>query len=153
MKKSIRKIISIFLVLAMVITICPQMQIFTVSAAESNEPYCISAGRPVYVSSGKGEEYAVDGDFSTRWESGYDNTVEWMYVDLGKKTDLDHIYLEWENAYAKSYKIQISDDEENWRDVYSRGNTSEPEETESHNRQQCLYLIHLQQILQQVGTK
>ena len=30
-----------------------------------------------------------------------------MYVDLGAKADLDHVYLKWEAAYAKSYQIQF----------------------------------------------
>ena len=124
MKQLMKKVISMMLVAAMVITICPQMQLIDITAAESNEPYCISEGRPVYVSSGNNEEYAVDGDLSSRWESAYENKTEWMYVDLGKKADIDYIYLDWENAYAKSYTIQLSDDEQNWRDVYTKGNSA-----------------------------
>ena len=45
-----------------------------------------------------------------------------MYVDLGAKADLDHVYLKWEAAYAKSYQIQLSNDEENWTIVYTKGN-------------------------------
>ena len=45
-----------------------------------------------------------------------------MYVDLGAKADLDHVYLKWEAAYAKSYQIQFSNDEENWTTVYTKGN-------------------------------
>lgn len=129
MNRLMKKVLALVLSLTMVVTICPQIQIIDVSAEEDNTPYCISQGRPVYVSSGKNEEYVVDGDFTTRWESGYDDTVEWLYVDLGKTADIDSLYIEWENAYAKSYKIQLSDDEENWRDVYVTGDVSEPEET------------------------
>ena len=95
-----KKALSLTLVTAMVVTICPQGQLVNISAAD-NTPYCISEGRPVYVSSGKNEDYAVDGDTSTRWESDYKNKIEWMYVDLGAKADLDHVYLKWEAAYAK----------------------------------------------------
>lgn len=52
-----------------------------------------------------------------------------MYVDLGAKADLDHVYLKWEAAYAKSYQIQFSNDEENWTTVYTKGNGSGSEET------------------------
>ena len=52
-----------------------------------------------------------------------------MYVDLGAKADLDHVYLKWEAAYAKSYQIQLSNDEENWTTVYTKGNGSGSEET------------------------
>ena len=128
-----KKALSLTLVTAMVVTICPQGQLVNISAAD-NTPYCISEGRPVYVSSGKNEDYAVDGDTSTRWESDYKNKTEWMYVDLGAKADLDHVYLKWEAAYAKSYQIQLSHDEENWTTVYTKGNSSSgseetPEET------------------------
>ena len=123
-----KKALSLTLVTAMVVTICPQGQLVNISAAD-NIPYCISEGRPVYVSSGKNEDYAVDGDTSTRWESDYKNKIEWMYVDLGAKADLDHVYLKWEAAYAKSYQIQFSNDEENWTTVYTKGNGSGSEET------------------------
>lgn len=123
-----KKALSLTLVTAMVVTICPQGQLVNISAAD-NTPYCISEGRPVYVSSGKNEDYAVDGDTSTRWESDYKNKIEWMYVDLGAKADLDHVYLKWEAAYAKSYQIQLSNDEENWTTVYTKGNGSGSEET------------------------
>lgn len=123
-----KKALSLTLVTAMVVTICPQGQLVNISAAD-NTPYCISEGRPVYVSSGKNEDYAVDGDTSTRWESDYKNKIEWMYVDLGAKADLDHVYLKWEAAYAKSYQIQFSNDEENWTTVYTKGNGSGSEET------------------------
>ena len=82
MLKNMKKALSLTLVTAMVVTICPQGQLVNISAAD-NTPYCISEGRPVYVSSGKNEDYAVDGDTSTRWESDYKNKIEWMYVDLG----------------------------------------------------------------------
>ena len=123
-----KKALSLTLVTAMVVTICPQGQLVNISAAD-NTPYCISEGRPVYVSSGKNEDYSVDGDTSTRWESDYKNKIEWMYVDLGAKADLDHVYLKWEAAYAKSYQIQFSNDEENWTTVYTKGNGSGSEET------------------------
>lgn len=53
-----KKALSLTLVTAMVVTICPKGQLVNISAAD-NTPYCISEGRPVYVSSGKNEDYAV----------------------------------------------------------------------------------------------
>lgn len=70
-KKVIKKVISLILVSAMVITVCPQTKLVNISAAENNEPYCISEGRPAYVSSGNNEEFAVDGDLMTRWQARY----------------------------------------------------------------------------------
>ncbi len=60
---------------------------------------------------------AADGSSDTRWSSGYNND-EWIYVDLGKKQEIAKIKLVWEAAYGKSFKVQLSDDAKNWKDVY-----------------------------------
>lgn len=46
-----------------------------------------------------------------------------------KRQDIDHLFIHWEAAYAKSYEIQFSDDEENWTTVYTKGKTTKPGET------------------------
>ena len=66
-------------------------------------------------------ENAVDGNTGTRWSSAYTNN-EWIYVDLGKKKSIIEVKLNWEAAYGKSYKIQISDDAETWKDVFLQEN-------------------------------
>lgn len=122
-----RKTVSMISALTMIVTICPQMQLVDISAAiEDTEPYCISIDRPVYASSqngGEAPENAVDGKETTRWQAKSDDEEEWFYVDLGAKADIDHIYIHWESARAKSYHIQFSDDEENWETVYTKGKT------------------------------
>lgn len=61
---------------------------------------------------------AVDGDLSTRWSSkGQD--PQWVCLDLGAPVQINRILLVWEAAYAQSYKIELSDDAENWTEVYS----------------------------------
>lgn len=60
---------------------------------------------------------AVDGNASTRWSSNYIDNI-WIYVDLGASTTVNRVRLNWETAYGKEYKIQVSDDAANWRDVY-----------------------------------
>lgn len=42
-----KKVTSVVLVAALIVTICPQGKIFTVHADDVNEPYNISYGRPV----------------------------------------------------------------------------------------------------------
>ena len=93
--------------------------------AADNSPYVVSNGRMVYASSsvsGSDPAYAVDGTTGTRWESAWGNDTEWVYVDLGKVTEITGIKLYWEGAYAKSYQIQISDDEEQWKEIYQNPN-------------------------------
>lgn len=55
---------------------------------------------------------------ASRWSSKYTDN-EWIYVDLGQSIDIGKVILKWENANAKGYKIQVSDDALSWRDVYS----------------------------------
>ncbi|WLR41773.1 family 16 glycosylhydrolase [Bacillus carboniphilus] len=67
---------------------------------------------------GNDPEKAVDGDAGTRWSSGFTDD-EWIYVDLGESMVVDSVSLNWEAAYGKSYKIQVSEDGNEWTDVYS----------------------------------
>lgn len=58
---------------------------------------------------------AVDGNEYSRWESagGIDDVT--FTVDLGKRyTDITEVQILWENAYAKTFEIQVSDDGESY---------------------------------------
>ncbi|HEX7065229.1 MAG TPA: discoidin domain-containing protein, partial [Bacillales bacterium] len=61
---------------------------------------------------------AIDMDPATRWSSGRTDN-EWIYVDLGEEYMINAVKLDWEAAYGKGYKIQVSSDKENWTTVYS----------------------------------
>ncbi|WP_369946238.1 discoidin domain-containing protein [Vitiosangium sp. GDMCC 1.1324] len=79
----------------------------------------LAKGRPVTVSSSDGVftgPSAVDGDAGTRWSSGFTDN-EWISVDLGATTTISRVLLNWETAYGKNYKIQVSNDGTNWTDV------------------------------------
>lgn len=62
-------------------------------------------------------DLAFDEDDSTRWSSGLSDN-EWIYVDLLEQYPINKVVLKWEDAYATGYKIQVSNDAENWKDVY-----------------------------------
>ena len=118
-----RKVTAIALAAAMVVGVTPLQN----TKAADNSPYVISQGRMVYASSSVSNSdptYAIDGSESTRWESAWDNTNEWIYVDLGKVTNFTGVKLFWEGAYAKQYKIQVSNDEDNWNTIYTNNNCS-----------------------------
>lgn len=66
-------------------------------------------------------DLAVDGNNNTRWASGYSDN-EWIYVDLGKRYQVNKVLLSWETAYGKQYKIQASNDGNQWTDVYTELN-------------------------------
>lgn len=61
---------------------------------------------------------AVDGNLSTRWSSQFSDP-QWIYIDFNSAKTFSAVIINWEAAYGKSYKIQVSDDATNWRDIYS----------------------------------
>ena len=40
-------------------------------------------------------------------------------LDLGEAYNVDKVIVFWESAYAASYKIEISDDKANWKEIYA----------------------------------
>lgn len=62
---------------------------------------------------------AVDGNTGSRWESVKGVDPQWLTVDLGSVKAFDRVYLSWEGAYGKTYKIQQSNDNSTWTDLYS----------------------------------
>ena len=70
---------------------------------------------------GKGTNETVDGKQS-RWVSlrtKDDPTAisQWIYVDLEADYDISKVVLNWEGNGAKEYKVQISNDGQNWTDI------------------------------------
>jgi F5/8 type C domain/Beta-1,3-glucanase len=82
----------------------------------------LSQGKPATASStenaGAPASAAVDGNTGTRWSSAFSDP-QWLQVDLGSTQAISQVTLNWEAAYAKSFKIQTSTDGTNWTDVYS----------------------------------
>ena len=74
--------------------------------------------KPVVASSTGGGRPADinDGNDSSRW-SADNKDEEWVYVDLQEQHMVNRVVLNWENAYAKEYKIQVSTDARNWTDA------------------------------------
>jgi len=83
----------------------------------------LALGKPVTVSSIWGGSFAgsnaVDGNTATRWCSSPSSKAQWICVDLGSRRDIRQVRLNWEQASASSYKIQVSDDANSWTDIYS----------------------------------
>jgi endo-1,3(4)-beta-glucanase len=88
--------------------------------AQTDTP--ISFGRDVYASSINGTNLpglANDGSLNTRWESAWKIDPQWLYVDLGAPSDVSHVVINWEGAYATQFELQTSTDEINWQRVGS----------------------------------
>ncbi|MFB6719093.1 discoidin domain-containing protein [Kribbella sp. NPDC056345] len=78
----------------------------------------LSRGQPVLASSIEDgtfpAENAVDGNTTTRWASVEYVDPQWIWVDLGQAADVHRVKLNWEAAYASSYRIEVSDDGTNF---------------------------------------
>ncbi|TDC25925.1 discoidin domain-containing protein [Kribbella albertanoniae] len=86
----------------------------------------IARGKPTTASSyqqtGNGAPYppsnVTDGNNTTRWASDWADP-QWVQVDLGQVTSFDRIQLIWEGAFAREYRVEVSDDGNAWRALYS----------------------------------
>ena len=87
----------------------------------NDPPHNIAQGMNVTVSSvekpGTEGPKAVDGDHTTRWSSQFSDP-QYIIVDLGEIKNFNRIDLYWETAYGKEYKIDISDDGQNWNAIF-----------------------------------
>lgn len=63
-----------------------------------------------------GPEKTVDSDSTTRWTSDYADG-QWLQLDLGAVHDLTEVKLNWENATAKDFTIDVSADGHTWTTV------------------------------------
>ncbi|MDJ0341718.1 family 20 glycosylhydrolase [Streptomyces sp. H10-C2] len=87
----------------------------------------LALGRPVTASSTETPAFpaanAVDGSYGSRWSSAYADP-QWLRIDLGSSQAVNHVKLTWEAAYAKAFRIQLSDDATTWTTVYSATSAS-----------------------------
>ncbi|MFF4842918.1 galactose-binding domain-containing protein [Streptomyces collinus] len=78
----------------------------TASSTEWNPFTSYAAGR------------AADGSRDTRWASGWSDD-QWLRIDLGSTHLVRRVTLDWERAYGRSYRVELSTDGENWRTAWS----------------------------------
>ncbi len=71
---------------------------------------------------------AVDNDITTRWETTHGVDPEWLEITLKKKHTISCIKIIWENASARIYEIQVSEDGHNWKNAASVNDGIEGEE-------------------------
>ncbi|TXS55192.1 beta-N-acetylglucosaminidase domain-containing protein [Streptomyces sp. t39] len=57
---------------------------------------------------------AADGDGATRWSSPTGPSA-WWQVELARPARVGQVVLHWQDAYATSYRIQVSADGTSWR--------------------------------------
>ena len=127
MGKKFSKITSLSVVATMLLGSVPvgPAAAATVPQANANvaagTSHLISYEGAAYASSNEGgltPDKAFDNNLTSRWGSSFSADPQWIYVDLGASASIDRVILRWENAYAKSYKLQVSDNEADWKDIY-----------------------------------
>ena len=63
---------------------------------------------------------AIDLDINSRWESQHGKKEpEWVMIDLEDEYIVDGFKVSWEAAAGKEYKIQVSMNGNDWKDVYT----------------------------------
>ncbi len=82
------------------------------------ERKCLSLGcKAVASSTSNGTpELVCDGKDDTRWSAEKADN-EWIYIDLGSQQEIGQIRLNFETAYGRAYRLQVSDDARHWREV------------------------------------
>ncbi|MBO4270404.1 discoidin domain-containing protein [Microbispora triticiradicis] len=107
---------------ALVLVVAGAVAATAVSAPAAAAPALLSQGKTATASStenaGTPASAAVDGNTGTRWSSAFGDP-QWLQVDLGTTATLSQVTLNWEAAYATSFKIQVSADAATWTDLYS----------------------------------
>ena len=80
----------------------------------------ISRGRPAVASSTENATFpasnAVDASSTTRWSSQFADP-QWLRVDLGATATISRVRLNWEAAYGRGYRIEVSPDATAWTTV------------------------------------
>lgn len=91
-------------------------------ASEIAPPSGLAAGKRVNASSTRatdgaiGPEAIVDGRVDTRWASEPTDD-QWIAVDMGKKQTVAHVEIDWENAFAREFAIEVSVDGQTWKEA------------------------------------
>src|SRR5918992_594605 len=96
----------------------------TAGGAQPPQGTPISAFKQVAASShegGNAPAAALDGRTNTRWSSQFSD-AQWLRVDLGGvggTAAITGVTLNWENAYATGYRIEVSDNGSTWTPIYT----------------------------------
>ncbi|MFC9947851.1 discoidin domain-containing protein [Streptomyces pratensis] len=109
------------IVAAMATALAATLLAFVPAAQAEAAPVLLSQGKPVTASSeenyGTPATAAVDGNANTRWSSAASDP-QWIRVDLGATTQLSQVVLDWETAYGKGYRVELSANGSNWSTAY-----------------------------------
>ncbi len=113
---------------------------FSASPAEDR---LINDGSWIATASSVEEEHqpdrAIDGNPGTRWSSEFNND-EWWQVDFGREHVLHTMAIHWEDAYAATYRVELSSDGETWDVVHNERAGSPGVKTIQFDRRPARYV-------------
>ncbi|WP_432377726.1 di-heme oxidoredictase family protein [Duganella sp. P38] len=66
---------------------------------------------------------AVDHNQNTRWGSLFTDD-QYLTLDFGSPQPINRVHIEWENAHALQYLLQVSDDNANWTTIKTVDNSA-----------------------------
>ncbi len=66
---------------------------------------------------------AIDHNMGTRWSSAFDDN-QFLTLDYGKSVAISRVHIEWENAHATQYLLQVSDDGVTWTTLKTVSNSA-----------------------------
>ncbi len=92
---------------------------FEVFGTSPNPASNLALGKTAVASSDQGgfePAKAFDANNTSRWGSTY-NDNQWLYVDLGRTTNITQVNLIWEIAYGKNFRLDVSADASNWTTI------------------------------------
>ncbi|MEV6845853.1 chitosanase [Actinoplanes sp. NPDC051411] len=112
------------------------------AAAHASDEVLLSRDRPATASSVLGPRWAAgdatDAAGDTRWASADGAGTQWLRVDLGAVRAVDRVRLRWESAYARTYRVQTSDDGASWTTLFTtrsgNGGTDDLVRLDGHGR-------------------
>ncbi len=100
-----------------------EFEVFNYSYNTANN---LSNGKAGVASSTQGgypASQGLDNDNTTRWGSAYQDSAT-VYVDLRGTATISRVYLIWEVAYGKDFKVEVSNDAITWKGVAKVSNNS-----------------------------
>jgi chitosanase len=124
------------------VLLCVPLAVSAATAAGASDEVLLSRGRPAVASSVFSPRWmaddATDATGDTRWASADGAGTQWLRVDLGVVRTVDRVRLRWGRAYARTYRVQTSDDGANWTTLFTTrsgdGGTDDLEKLDHHGR-------------------
>ena len=117
-RRGLKATIAVSTALATVVT---TVLVSAVTASAGAGSVDLALNRPARASSVENSNFrasnAFDGNASTRWSSAW-SSPQWISVDLGSRQAIGRVVLDWQDAYGKAYRIQVSNNDVTWSTIY-----------------------------------